>query len=119
VRVAGFGLIQWSQRDQYDARCFRSYADVAVCRGWMKVSQALDYMAGVHPRFDRDRAEGFLAKTEIRRTKRVRELSKGQWWRKLHLALTMAIDANKAAVLTSPRLGARLLISAAVLRFAG
>src|SRR5437762_12793159 len=53
-------------------------ADVAVLPRWIRVSQALDYVAGVHPRFDRAKAEGFLAKTTIRRTSKVRELSKGR-----------------------------------------
>jgi len=52
-------------------------ADVAVLPRWMRVSQAFDYVAGVHPRFDRVKAEGFLAKTDIRHASKVRELSKG------------------------------------------
>ena len=71
--------------------CF--IADVAVLPRWIRVSQALDYLAGVHPRFDRAKAEGFLAKTSIRRTSKVRELSKGMVTQ-LHLALVMAIDAG-------------------------
>jgi len=55
--------------------CF--IADVAVLPRWLRVSQALDFVAGVHPRFDRSRAEGFLRKTDIRMKSRVRELSKG------------------------------------------
>src|ERR1700750_1109838 len=54
--------------------CF--IADVAVLSRWMRVSQALDYVEGVHPRFERAKAEGFLARTSIPRTARVRELSK-------------------------------------------
>ena len=67
-------------------------ADVAVLPRWMRVSQALDYVAGVHPRFDRGRAESLLAKTTIRRDHKVKELSKGMVTQ-LHLALIMAIDA--------------------------
>jgi ABC-2 type transport system ATP-binding protein len=85
--------------------CF--IADVAVLPRWMRVSQALDYVAGVHPRFDRAKAEGFLAKTDIRRASKIRELSKGMVTQ-LHLALVMAIDA-KLLVLDEPTLGLDLL----------
>jgi ABC-2 type transport system ATP-binding protein len=73
----------------------------------MRVSQALEYVAGVHPRFDRAKAEGFLAKTDIRRSSKVRELSKGMVTQ-LHLALVMAIDA-KLLVLDEPTLGLDIL----------
>ena len=70
------GRDPWTERDQLMRDvCF--IADVAVLPRWMRVSQALDYVAGVHPRFDRAKAESFLAKTTIRRTSKVRELSKG------------------------------------------
>jgi ABC-2 type transport system ATP-binding protein len=85
--------------------CF--IADVAVLPRWMRVSQALDYVAGVHPRFDRAKAEGFLAKTDIHRTSKVRELSKGMVTQ-LHLALVMAIDA-RLLVLDEPTLGLDIL----------
>ena len=88
------------------ARC-RFIADVAVLPRWMRVSQVLDYVAGVHPRFDRAKAEGFLAKTTIHRTSRVRQLSKGMVTQ-LHLALVMAIDA-KLLVLDEPTLGLDIL----------
>jgi len=74
---------------------------------WIKVSQALEYVAGVHPRFDRAKAEGFLAKTNIQRTSRVKELSKGMV-AQLHLALVMAIDA-RLLVLDEPTLGLDIL----------
>ncbi len=74
---------------------------------WIRVSQALDYVAGVHPRFDRSKAEGFLAKTTIRQASKVRELSKGMVTQ-LHLALVMAIDA-RLLVLDEPTLGLDLL----------
>ena len=100
------GRDPWSERDQLmrDA-CF--IADVAVLPRWARVSQALDYVAGVHPRFDRAKAEGFLAKTTIKRTSKVRELSKGMVTQ-LHLALVMAIDA-KLLVLDEPTLGLDIL----------
>jgi ABC-2 type transport system ATP-binding protein len=85
--------------------CF--IADVAVMPRWMKVSQAFDYVAGVHPRFDRAKAEAFLAKTTIKRTSKVRQLSKGMV-AQLHLALVMAIDA-RLLVLDEPTLGLDIL----------
>ncbi len=85
--------------------CF--IADVAVLPGWLRVRQALDYMAGVHPRFDRSRAESLLSRTTIRTDARVRELSKGMVTQ-LHLALIMAVDA-RLLVLDEPTLGLDLL----------
>jgi ABC-2 type transport system ATP-binding protein len=85
--------------------CF--IADVAVLPRWIKVSQAVEFVAGVHPRFDRKRAEEFLAKTDIRMDRRVRQLSKGMVTQ-LHLALILAIDA-KLLVLDEPTLGLDLL----------
>jgi ABC-2 type transport system ATP-binding protein len=82
-------------------------ADVAILPRWIRVSQALDYVAGVHPRFDRRKAEGFLAKTGIERSKKVRELSKGMVTQ-LHLALVMAVDA-KLLILDEPTLGLDIL----------
>jgi ABC-2 type transport system ATP-binding protein len=100
------GRDPWTQRDQL--MCDVSFiADVAVMPRGMRVSQALDYMAGVHPRFDRAKAEGFLGKTNIKRTSKVRELSKGMVTQ-LHLALVMAIDA-KLLVLDEPTLGLDIL----------
>src|SRR3982075_4082961 len=96
------GRDPWIERDQLMRDvCF--IADVAVLPRWMRVSQALDYVAGVHPRYDRAKAEGFLAKTDIRRASKVRELSKGMVTQ-LHLALVMAIDA-RLLVLDEPTLG--------------
>jgi len=100
------GRDPWTERDRLMADvCF--IADVAVLPRWMRVTQALDYVGGVHPRFDRAKAEAFLAKTTIKRTSRVRELSKGMVTQ-LHLALVMAIDA-KLLVLDEPTLGLDLL----------
>jgi ABC-2 type transport system ATP-binding protein len=100
------GRNPWIERDQLMRDvCF--IADVAVLPRWMRVSQALDYVAGVHPRFDRAKAEGFLAKTEIKRTSKVRQLSKGMVVQ-LHLALVMAIDA-RLLVLDEPTLGLDIL----------
>lgn len=85
--------------------CF--IADVAVLPKWLRVESALDYVAGVHPRFDRTKADAVLARTEIRRRIKVSELSKGMITQ-LHLALIMAIDA-KLLVLDEPTLGLDLL----------
>jgi ABC-2 type transport system ATP-binding protein len=100
------GRDPWTERDRL--MCDVSFiADVAVLPRWIRVSQALDYVAGVHPRFDRAKAEGFLAKTSIKRTSKVRELSKGMV-AQLHLALVMAIDA-RLLVLDEPTLGLDIL----------
>jgi ABC-2 type transport system ATP-binding protein len=100
------GRDPWTERDQLMRDvCF--VADVAVLPRWIKVSQLLDYVAGVHPRFDRAKAEGFLAKTSIARSSRVRELSKGMVTQ-LHLAIVMAIDA-RLLVLDEPTLGLDIL----------
>jgi ABC-2 type transport system ATP-binding protein len=100
------GRDPWRERDELMRDvCF--IADVAVLPRWMRVSQALDYVRGVHPRFDRAKAEGFLAKTDIRSASKIRELSKGMVTQ-LHLALVMAIDA-KLLVLDEPTLGLDLL----------
>jgi ABC-2 type transport system ATP-binding protein len=100
------GRDPWAERDllMRDV-CF--IADVAVLPRWMRVSQALEYVAGVHPRFDRAKAEGFLAKTTIKPTSKVRHLSKGMV-AQLHLALVMAIDA-RLLVLDEPTLGLDIL----------
>jgi ABC-2 type transport system ATP-binding protein len=100
------GRDPWTEREQLMRDvCF--IADVAVLPRWMRVTQALDYVAGVHPRFDRAKAEGFLAKTTIKHSSKVRELSKGMVVQ-LHLALVMAIDA-RLLVLDEPTLGLDLL----------
>jgi ABC-2 type transport system ATP-binding protein len=100
------GRNPWTERDQL--MCDVSFvADVAVLPRWIRVSQVLDYVAGVHPRFDRAKAEGFLAKTTIKRTSKVRELSKGMV-AQLHLAIVMAIDA-RLLVLDEPTLGLDIL----------
>jgi ABC-2 type transport system ATP-binding protein len=100
------GRDPWTERDRLMRDvCF--ITDVAVLPRWIKVSQALDYVAGVHPRFDRAKAESFLAKTTIRQASKVKELSKGMVVQ-LHLALVMAIDA-KLLVLDEPTLGLDIL----------
>jgi ABC-2 type transport system ATP-binding protein len=100
------GRDPWTERDRLMLDV-AFVADVAVLPRWIRVSQALDYVAGVHPRFDRAKAEAFLAKTTIQRTSKVRELSKGMV-AQLHLALVMAIDA-RLLVLDEPTLGLDIL----------
>jgi len=100
------GRDPWTERERLMRDvCFM--ADVAVLPRWARVSQLLEYVAGVHPRFDRVKAEGFLAKTTIQRTSKVRQLSKGMVTQ-LHLALVMAIDA-RLLVLDEPTLGLDIL----------
>src|SRR5256886_4214171 len=100
------GRDPWSNRDEL-MRDVSFIADVAVLPRWIRVSQLLEYMAGVHPKFDRTKAESFLAKTTIERRKKVRELSKGMV-AQLHLAIVMAIDA-RLLVLDEPTLGLDIL----------
>jgi len=100
------GRDPWRERDALMRDvCF--IADVAVLPRWLRVSEALAYLAGVHPRFDRAKAEGFLSKTRIALGSKVRDLSKGMVTQ-LHLALVMAIDA-RLLVLDEPTLGLDIL----------
>src|SRR5881409_3043354 len=101
------GRDPWNARDQL-MRDVSFIADVAVLPRWIRVTQLLDYVAGVHPRFDRAKAESFLAKTTIKHTSKVRQLSKGMV-AQLHLALVMAIDA-KLLILDEPTLGLDILV---------
>jgi len=96
----------WTARQQL-MRDVSFIADVSVLPRWIRVSQLLDYVAGVHPRFDRAKAEGFLARTTIKPASKVRQLSKGMV-AQLHLAVVMAIDA-KLLVLDEPTLGLDIL----------
>ena len=95
-----------SERDELmNDVCF--IADVAVLPRWMRVREAIEFVSGVHPRFDRARCERFLHGTQLKPQMRVRELSKGMIVQ-LHLALVMAIDA-KLLVLDEPTLGLDIL----------
>jgi ABC-2 type transport system ATP-binding protein len=85
--------------------CF--IADVGVLPRWLRVSDALDYIQGIHPRFNRDRAEVMLAETKISKRHKVKELSKGMVTQ-LHLALVMAIEVD-LLVLDEPTLGLDIL----------
>ena len=100
------GRDPWSAREDL-MRDVSFIADVAVLPRWIRVSQLIEYVAGVHPKFDRAKAEGFLARTTVKRTSKVRQLSKGMV-AQLHLALVMAIDA-KLLVLDEPTLGLDIL----------
>jgi ABC-2 type transport system ATP-binding protein len=105
-KLTVLGRDPWNAREEL-MRDVSFIADVAVLPRWIRVSQLLDYVAGVHPRFDRVKAEGFLKRTDIKRTSKVRQLSKGMV-AQLHLALVMAIDA-KLLVLDEPTLGLDIL----------
>jgi ABC-2 type transport system ATP-binding protein len=100
------GRDPWAERDQL-MRDVSFIADVAVLPRWIRVSDLLDYVEGVHPKFERAKAQSFLAKTEIKSTRKVRQLSKGMV-AQLHLAIVMAIDA-KLLVLDEPTLGLDIL----------
>src|ERR1700761_3543212 len=82
-------------------------ADVAVLPSWLSVDHAIEFVGGVHPKFRADRARALLAKTNIARHRRMRELSKGMKTM-VHLAITMAIDA-RLLVLDEPTLGLDIL----------
>ena len=100
------GRDPWRERDRImQDVCF--IADVAVLPRWIRVDQVLSFVAGIHPRFDRAKAEAFLRKTTIPARKKVNELSKGMV-AQLHLAIVMAIDA-KLLVLDEPTLGLDIL----------
>jgi ABC-2 type transport system ATP-binding protein len=101
-----FGLDPWPHRELL-LRQISFIADVAVLPTWIRVSQVLDFVGGVNPRFDRNKAEGFLSRTTIPRNSRVRELSKGMITQ-LHLALVMAVDA-RLLLLDEPTLGLDIL----------
>src|SRR5215475_658574 len=100
------GRDPWNERNQL-MRDVSFIADVAVLPRWIRVSQILDYVAGIHPRFNRSRAEAFLARTTIKSASKVRELSKGMVTQ-LHLALVMAMDA-RLLILDEPTLGLDIL----------
>jgi ABC-2 type transport system ATP-binding protein len=85
--------------------CF--IADVAILPRWLRVKDAIDFVAGVHPRFDREKAERYIAATSLKPSMKVKEMSKGMVVQ-LHLALVMAIDA-KLLVLDEPTLGLDIL----------
>jgi ABC-2 type transport system ATP-binding protein len=96
------GLDPRTQRDALmQDVCF--IADVAILPRWLKVQDAIDFVAGVHPRFSREKAERYIANTKLKPTMKVKEMSKGMIVQ-LHLALVMAIDA-KLLVLDEPTLG--------------
>ena len=100
------GLDPRTQRDQLlQDVCF--IADVAILPRWLCVGDAIDFVAGVHPRFDRQKAERYLANTKLKPSMKVRQMSKGMVVQ-LHLALVMAIDA-KLLVLDEPTLGLDIL----------
>jgi ABC-2 type transport system ATP-binding protein len=100
------GLDPRTQRDELMANV-SFIADVAVLPRWLRVSEAVDFVAGVHPKFDRAKAERYLKNTKLTPKMKVKEMSKGMIVQ-LHLALVMAIDA-KLLVLDEPTLGLDIL----------
>jgi ABC-2 type transport system ATP-binding protein len=107
--TGGLNVLGFDPRKQRDKLmeqvCF--IADVAVLPRWIKVSEAVDFVANVHPRFDRAKCEAFLARTKLQPNQRVRQMSKGMIVQ-LHLALVMAIDA-RLLILDEPTLGLDIL----------
>jgi ABC-2 type transport system ATP-binding protein len=104
--LAVLGMDPRRQRPQLMREvCF--IADVATLPRWIRVNEAIDFVAGVHPRFDRAKCERFLARTKLKADQRVREMSKGMIVQ-LHLAIVMAIDA-RLLVLDEPTLGLDIL----------
>ncbi|MDN4059942.1 ABC transporter ATP-binding protein [Massilia sp. YIM B02769] len=100
------GLDPRTQRDALmQDVCF--IADVAILPRWLRVRDAVDFVAGIHPRFDRSRAERYIANTRLKPEMKVKQMSKGMIVQ-LHLALVMAIDA-KLLVLDEPTLGLDIL----------
>ena len=104
VEVLGMNPAQGRDRLMENV-CF--IADVATLPRWMRVAQLIDFVEGVHPRFDRARALHFLERTKIPPNKRISKLSKGMITQ-LHLAVVMAIDA-RLLVLDEPTLGLDIL----------
>jgi len=105
-RLRVMGRDPWKERESL-VRDVAFITDVAVLPRWIRVAQVLDFVAGIHPRFERAKAEAFLSGTSIRSASKVSELSKGMVTQ-LHLALVMAIDA-RVLVLDEPTLGLDLL----------
>lgn len=105
-RLSVLGLDPFTQRHKLmQDVCF--IADVAILPRWIRVREAISYVEGVHPRFDRAKCERFLSATQIKMQSRVRELSKGMI-AQLHLALVMSIDA-RLLILDEPTLGLDIL----------
>ncbi|MFT7130920.1 MAG: ABC-2 type transport system ATP-binding protein [Gammaproteobacteria bacterium] len=104
INVMGLNPLK-QRRRLLEEVCF--IADTAILPQWLKVSQALEYLQGIHPKFDLAKANRFLSKTSINRKQKISQLSKGMITQ-LHLALVMAIDA-KVLVLDEPTLGLDIL----------
>ncbi|MBC3807868.1 ABC transporter ATP-binding protein [Undibacterium seohonense] len=98
-------VLGFDPRTQRDALmqevCF--IADVAILPRWLRVCDAIDFVEGVHPKFNREKAERYLATTKLSLNMKVKAMSKGMAVQ-LHLALIMAIDA-KLLILDEPTLG--------------
>ena len=96
------GLDPMKQRDELMKDvCFIS--DVATLPKWMRVQQVLEFVAGVHDKFNMNKALDFIGRTNVPLDKKIGKLSKGMTVQ-VHLAIVMAIDA-KLLVLDEPTLG--------------
>ena len=84
-----------------------SITDVAVLPKWMTVDQVLTYVDGVHPGFDLKKCLSILSKTNIKRSQKIKTLSRGLVVQ-LHLSIVMAINA-RLLVLDEPTLGLDLV----------
>ena len=84
-----------------------SITDVAVLPKWMTVDQVLAYVDGVHPGFDLQKCLSILSRTNIKRTSKIKTLSRGMVVQ-LHLSIVMAINA-RLLVLDEPTLGLDLV----------
>lgn len=105
-QLSVLGLDPRKERDKLmEQVCF--IADVAVLPRWLKVGDAVDFVANTHPRFDRAKCDAFLARTKLQRGQKVKQLSKGMIVQ-LHLALVMSIDA-RLLILDEPTLGLDIL----------
>jgi len=105
-QLSVLGFDPRTQRDELMQEvCF--IADVAILPRWLRVSDAIDFLEGVHPKFNRAKAEKYIAHSKLQPSMKVKSMSKGMIVQ-LHLALVMAIDA-KLLVLDEPTLGLDIL----------
>ena len=81
--------------------------DVAILPRWARVSQLIELMSGLHPKFSAERARSLLRRTSVGLGDKVKTLSKGMVVQ-VHLALVAAIDA-RLMILDEPTLGLDVL----------
>jgi len=100
LSVLGLNPLQQRAKLMVDA-CY--IADVATLPKWAKVSEVLEWVAGLHPKFNKQKAIERLKGTTVPLNAKVRTLSKGMTVQ-VHLAIALAIDA-RLLVLDEPTLG--------------